>query len=66
MGAGDRSGWLYGGQPEGRPADIGYFIGYRIAQAYYDKSEDKQAAVREILQVNEFRAFLVESGYEPE
>lgn len=41
----DMAGWLYGGQPEGRPADLGYFIGYRIAEAY-DCAEDKRAGER--------------------
>lgn len=65
MNGSDYSGWLYGGQPEGRPADIGYFIGYRIAQAYYGRSEDKTAALRDILLVEDFPAFLEASGYNP-
>jgi hypothetical protein len=59
------AGWLYGGQPEGRPADLGYFIGYRIAQAYYEQTADPEAAVAEILRATDIDTLLVESGYDP-
>lgn len=61
----DMAGWLYGGQPEGRPADLGYFIGYRIAGSYYDRAGDKRAAVRDIIEVTDFEDFLARSGYDP-
>lgn len=61
----DFSGWLYGGQPEGRPADLGYFIGYRIAQAYYANAGAGGQALREILEVTDYVDFLERSGYEP-
>jgi hypothetical protein len=57
--------WLYnqGSPPAGRPGDLGYFIGYRIAQAYYDKASDKTAALREIIRFSDANAFLAASGY---
>lgn len=59
----DYAGWLYDTSPgEGRPADLGYWMGYRIARAYYDRASDKQAAVREMLTIRDFEAFLEESG----
>lgn len=62
----DSEDWLYGGDSagEGRPADLGYFIGYRIAQAYYDQVEDKRAAIRDIVATTDPAAFLEASGYE--
>jgi hypothetical protein len=59
------SQWLYnqGSPPAGRPGDLGYFIGYRIAQAYYTKATDKTAALREIIEVDDATAFLTASGY---
>jgi hypothetical protein len=48
-----------------RPGDLGYFIGYRIAQAYYNKQTDKAAAVRAIIEVFDADAFLAASGYDP-
>lgn len=62
----DMTGWLYGGQPEGRPADLGYFIGYRIAGSYYDRAEDKRPAIAEIIEVTDFEDFLARSGYDPQ
>ncbi len=60
----DTSKWLYGeSQRDGHPADLGYFIGFRISQAYYNKSKDKQRAIREILTVEDFEKLLRESGY---
>lgn len=60
----DMAGWLYGGQPEGRPADLGYFIGYRIAGSYYDHAEDKRAAIADH-RSDGFEGFLARSGYDP-
>lgn len=59
------AGWLYGGASaaDGRPADLGYWMGYKITKAYYDRAEDKREAIREILQVQDFDAFLKKSGY---
>ena len=60
------SDWLYNGKgtPE-RPGDLGYWVGYRIAKAYYQHATDKQAAVREIIEVQDADAFLKKSGWTP-
>jgi hypothetical protein len=59
----DYAGWLYDPAPaNGRPADLGYWMGYRIARAYYDRAADKHAAVREMLTIEDFDAFLQASG----
>jgi predicted Zn-dependent protease DUF2268 len=59
--------WLYQGDrtPPGVPADLGYWMGYKISKAYYDKAADKKAAVREILLYKDAKAFLQASGYQP-
>lgn len=60
----DFAGWLYGGDREaGRPADLGYWMGYKIVRAYYDRAEDKRQAIRDILTIEDFEAFLERSGY---
>ena len=63
----DISQWLYNGgsitPTSSRPADLGYYVGYKISAAYYAKQSDKRKALRDILQVNDFAAFLVASGY---
>jgi hypothetical protein len=60
----DTSQWLYqGDKSKDRPADLGYYMGYRIAEAYYQRAEDKKKAVHDILTVHDFAAFLQESHY---
>lgn len=65
----DISRWLYNGGaatlPDGRPADLGYFIGYRIAEAYWLRTTDKVSAFRSILRFTDPTAFLAASGYAP-
>ena len=57
-------GWLYGGdRPEGWPRDVGYWMGYQITRAYYEQAEDKRQAVHDILNIQDFEAFLAASGY---
>jgi uncharacterized protein YjaZ len=58
----DYSGWLYSDAKD-RPHDLGYWMGYQITKAYYDRAADKQKAIREILEVRDFDAFLEKSGY---
>ena len=63
----DASNWLYNGNSsKDRPADLGYYIGYQICEAYYEKAEDKQKAVRDILKVKNGKKFLELSGYNGE
>jgi hypothetical protein len=60
----DFSNWLYQGtNTEGRPPDLGAWIGYKITEAYYNNSPDKTKAIDEILKINDFEKFLLLSGY---
>ena len=61
----DISRWLYNQAAASaeRPGDLGYFIGYRIAKAYYDRAADKAAALRDIIEMRDGAAFLAASGY---
>jgi hypothetical protein len=65
----DYSQWLYNGgsvtSTSARPADLGYYVGYKISAAYYAKQADKHRALRDILQISNFPAFLAASGYGP-
>jgi len=59
----DKSHWMYEGKvTNGRPADLGYFIGYRIAEAYYKRASDKKKAIAEILN-GDVDKLLHDSGY---
>jgi hypothetical protein len=60
----DTSHWMFeGDRAKDRPADMGYYIGSRICDAYYRKAADKKEAVRRILNIGDAEAFLRESGY---
>lgn len=62
----DISEWIYNGdRSTSRPADLGYFIGYRILEAYYNRMPDKQKAIAEILAIRDPEAILKDSGYAP-
>ena len=54
--------WKSPGNPE-QPQDVGYALGARIVEAYHDRAEDKPEAVREILAITDYPAFLERSGY---
>ena len=55
-------GWLYAARAEGEPNDLGYWVGYRIARAYYERAEDKTRALHDMLTIQDFDAFLAASG----
>jgi uncharacterized protein YjaZ len=63
----DVSRWLYnqGTATTDRPGDLGYFIGYRIAQSCYTRATDKVAAIRDIIEVKDAAQFLSVCGYDP-
>lgn len=60
--------WLFNGWRRdslgGRPPDLGYYVGYRIAKSYYDHAADKAKAVRDMANIRDFPAFLRASGYQ--
>ncbi|MBD2722837.1 gliding motility protein GldB-related protein [Hymenobacter armeniacus] len=57
--------WMANGKQEtpDKPCDLGYYVGYRIVQAYYAKAADKRQALAHILTLHDAKAFLAESGY---
>jgi hypothetical protein len=60
----DSSHWLYeGDRAKDRPADMGYYVGFKICEALYKRASDKQAAIRRILAMSDPDALLKESGY---
>jgi uncharacterized protein YjaZ len=56
--------WTFGDRedPE-QPILVGYAIGFRIAQAYYNNAADKERALLEMLSVTDYTGFLAQSGY---
>lgn len=60
----DTSKWLYnGGSIEDRPHDLGYTVGYLISKSYYQQSPDKEQAVYELLNTDDFLAIVRNSQY---
>jgi hypothetical protein len=60
----DLSGWLYNSTPE-KPADLGYWVGYRIVKSYYQRAEDKRQALRDIFEMTNPNDFLAKSDWRP-
>lgn len=44
-------------------ADLGYYVGYKISKAYYDRSPDKHRAIRDLLEFKDPDLILRQSGY---
>ncbi|KAG0933397.1 hypothetical protein G6F31_016323 [Rhizopus arrhizus] len=62
----DLSPWLYNYTPGSQePYDLGYWVGYRIAKAYYLQARDKRDAVRALIQQDNPKAILAASGWTP-
>ncbi|MRX69966.1 Predicted Zn-dependent protease [Flavobacterium resistens] len=56
--------WLYETtKKDDRPNDLGYWIGYKIIESYFNKQKDKQKAVEEILNIKDPIQFLKQSGF---
>ena len=56
--------WLYGGaRTTGRPADLGYYIGCRISEAYYDRAPNKTRALKTLLRRGKYKKVYRRSGY---
>lgn len=60
----DYRDWLYGTSgKDDRPNDLGYWIGYKIIEAYFNKQEDKHKAINDIINIKDPLLFLKQSGF---
>jgi hypothetical protein len=59
--------WVYGTKGRvingKRMNDLGYFLGYKICKAYYAQAADKTKALKEMIEMDLNKAFLLKSGY---
>jgi Predicted Zn-dependent protease (DUF2268) len=56
--------WLYNGMEiKDRPADLGYFMGFRIAEAFYNKRKNKREAIDILLKSRNYKEIIAQSGY---
>ncbi|MBX9733147.1 MAG: hypothetical protein K2X37_03720 [Chitinophagaceae bacterium] len=61
----DYSKWLYNGNnAKDIPADMGYYIGYKICSSYYHKAPDKSKALHDLLTFTNAQTILDNSDYE--
>ena len=60
----DLSAW-FDNTTEKDVGQLGYWVGYRIAKAYYLNAKDRQAAIRDMIRMNDTRDFLARSGWQP-
>lgn len=62
----DASRWLYDqGKDPNRPGDLGYFMGYRICEAWAARFADDAQAVQALLRASDLTKLALESGYLP-
>jgi hypothetical protein len=60
----DLSPWLFNSlSANGRPADLGYFVGARICEAYYNKQTDKKQAILTLLNRGKYLEVMAQSDY---
>ena len=59
----DLSSWMYNGDIQDRPVDIGYTLGYKVCKSYYENSPDKQEAVYTLLNTDDFKEIYLNSDY---
>lgn len=58
--------WLYNGRgTREAPGDLGYWVGYRIACAYYERASDKRRAISDLLKSTSAREIMARSGWGP-
>lgn len=56
--------WLYNSNSTlGQPVDLGYFMGARIANAYYEKFKNNPQVIRQIIEIEQIEKFIDKSGY---
>jgi hypothetical protein len=57
--------WVYNGSTiKDKPSDLGYYMGCKISESYYKNMKDKKQAIRDILEIKDFTAFLEKSRYQ--
>lgn len=49
----------------GMPRDLGYYVGYKIAQSRFRRERDTAAGVAALIRISDYPKFLEESGYDP-
>ncbi|HTE27746.1 gliding motility protein GldB-related protein [Flavitalea sp.] len=57
--------WLYNGsRSKNKPSDLGYYIGYKIVESYYNDAKIKSQAIIDIIELDDPIGFLKLSRYD--
>jgi uncharacterized protein YjaZ len=58
-------GWLHNFRSvKGKPADLGYYVGYKITEAFYNRAKDKKKSLRSILNRGKYKRVFRGSKYD--
>lgn len=60
----DSDNWLFNGNIKDKPSDLGYYIGYKIAEEYFKNAKNKNEAIKEMVEMNDPINFLQKSKYD--
>lgn len=57
--------WLYNSEPSyGYPPNMGYYVGYKICEAYAAQFDTKEEAIAAMLQTSDYVTLFNQSGYD--
>ena len=60
----DKEFWLWDSlNQDSHPKLLGYAMGYKICDSYYDQASDKKEALQQILRMDDAETFVASSGY---
>ncbi|MGB3607602.1 MAG: DUF2268 domain-containing putative Zn-dependent protease [Psychroserpens sp.] len=59
----DFSKWLYNGDIEDRPYDLGYTLGYLISKSYYEHHANKTEAIYDLLNTDDYTSIYKNSDF---
>ncbi len=58
--------WYGKPEKEGQPNDLGYLIGLKMAEAYFNNTIDSQKAGEYLISITDYDKFFEECGYNPD
>ena len=61
----DFGDWYGKPEKQGQPNDLGYLIGCKMAESYFNKSTNKQEAGEYLISITDYEQFFKECGYNP-
>lgn len=56
--------WFYNEAAEDWPNSIGYYVGFKICESYYQNAKDKKQAIKDIVEVTDCEEFFKKIKYD--